>query len=333
MYKKNISEIDNTKPEVGQNTQYDIYREYFARVCCMAMNSTPSLPANTYTTADNLETFNTETLGLYKAYIGSTVDSHYTSVKEHNLLQLLEEFEGFETQQEYINKTNINENLSHVRTLKQLSSNTDGDWIKNGYHLSSYTNYLLCFTHGDLDIFRFLPDLKVSLDKKKKAAADKAAAEKEAADKAAAEKEVADKAAAEKEAADKAAADKAAADKAAAEKEAADKAAADKAAADKAAADKAAADKAAADKAAADKAAADKAAADKAAAPPKKWDTVQTTSGFRGTGTAGISGTPTGIGSQSKTLKNMHQEASISSRRLKVFTGGRTRRKNRKGNL
>ena len=269
MYKKNISEIDNTKPEVGQNTQYDIYREYFARVCCMAMNSS-SLPADTYTTADTLEKFNTETIGLYKAYIGSTVDSHYKPVIQENLLQLLEEFEGFETQQQYINNTNINEKLSHVRTLKQLSGNTDNDWIKNGYPLSSYTNYLFCFTHGDLDIFRFLPDLKGYLDNKKnaadKAAADKVAADKAAADKAAADKAAADKAAADKEAADKEAADKAAADKAAADKAAADKAAADKAAADKAAADKAAADKEAADKAAADKAAADKAAADKAAA-------------------------------------------------------------------
>jgi hypothetical protein len=266
MYKKNIAEIDNTKPEVDQNTQYDIYREYFARVCCMAMNSTPSLPADTYTTADNLETFNTQTIPLYKAYIGSTVDSHYRAITQHNLLQLLEDFEIFETQQEYINKTNINEKLSHVRTLKQLYGDKDKDWIKNGYPLSSYTNYLMCYTHGDLDVFRFIPDLKTAIDKKKKEAADKEAADKAAADKAAADKEAADKAAADKAEADKAAADKAEADKAAADKAEADKAAADKAAADKEAADKAAADKAEADKAAADKAEADKAAADKAEA-------------------------------------------------------------------
>jgi ubiquitin C-terminal hydrolase len=363
MYKKNISEIDNTKPEVGQNTQYDIYREYFARVCCMAMNSS-SLPADTYTTADTLEKFNTETIGLYKAYIGSTVDSHYKPVIQENLLQLLEEFEGFETQQQYINNTNINDKLSHVRTLKQLSGNTDNDWIKNGYPLSSYTNYLFCFTHGDLDIFRFLPDLKGYLDNKKnaadkeaadKAAADKAAADKAAADKAAAEKEAADKAAAdkaaaEKEAADKAAADKEAADKAAADKAAADKAAADKAAADKEAADKAAADKAAADKVAADKAAADKAAADKAgssaipscpenqewreskagkgdfACRPKLKGLITRSQGVthRGLATAGLSGTSTGVGSSTKTLAQGHQGKVLQTKR------GGTKRKSRK---
>ena len=148
IYKDNISQIDTSKEEV-QNTEYDIYREYFARVCSMLLNVTPMPVIN----ADTLDKLNTEISPLYKQYLGDTVEGHYKPIREHKLLELLEEFAEFEIEQEYINKNNLSDKLSHVRTLKGVSGT-----VKE-YPLSGYVNYLLCFTN-ELDLFKLLPKLK-----------------------------------------------------------------------------------------------------------------------------------------------------------------------------
>ena len=151
IYKENISQIDTSKEEV-QNTEYDIYREYFARVCSMLLNVTPMPVIN----ADTLDKLNTEVSPLYKQYLGDTVEGHYKPIREHKLLELLEEFAEFEIEQEYINKNNLSDKLSHVRTLKGVSGT-----VKE-YPLSGYVNYLLCFTN-ELDLFKLLPKLKQPL--------------------------------------------------------------------------------------------------------------------------------------------------------------------------
>jgi len=151
IYKENISQIDTSKEEV-QNTEYDIYREYFARVCSMLLNVTPMPVIN----AETLDKLNTEISPLYKQYLGDTVEGHYKPIREHKLLEILEEFAEFEIEQEYINKNNLSEKLSHVRTLKEVSGTV------KGYPLSGYVNYLLCFTN-ELDLFKLLPKLKKPL--------------------------------------------------------------------------------------------------------------------------------------------------------------------------